>query len=107
MYWNVYKDLNQLATLKNFDGFKFFILFMQLTSTYKNVLFRLNGTKRCIILQYSGDLNTGNLVWYSDHHLNTGPVFNRHLNTGQVEVHYSDVSVIHMIVIQIPTVLVI
>ena len=33
-------------------------------------------------------------------HLNTG-----HLNTGQVKVHYSDVSAIQMFVIQIPTVL--
>ena len=41
------------------------------------------------------NLNTGlNLVWYSDHHL----------NTGQVKVHYSDVSVIQIFVIQIPTV---
>ena len=45
-------------------------------------------------------LNTGlNLVWYSDHHFNTG-----HLNNEQVKVCYSDVSVIQIFVIQIPTV---
>ena len=69
-------------------------------------------------------LNTGlNFVWYSDRNLNTRPVFEwwseyqttiwipnnhlntGHLNTGQVKVCYSDVSVIQMFVIQIPTVL--
>ena len=62
--------------------------------------------------RYSRDLNTG-LVWYSngqklsdnrmvrysDHHLNTG-----HLNREQVKVRYSDVSIIQVFVIQIPTV---
>ena len=53
----------------------------------------LNGQKLydCGTVQYS---NTQlNLVRYSDYHLNTG-----HLNTGQVQVPYSDVSII-----QIPT----
>ena len=39
----------------------------------------------CLLSKYH--LNTGvNLVWYSDHHLNTG-----HLNNRQVKVCYSDV----------------
>ena len=42
------------------------------------------------------------LAQYSDHHLN-----NRVLNNGQVKVLQSDVSIIHMFVIQIPVVLVI
>ena len=39
------------------------------------------------------------LVWYSDHHLNTG-----HLNNDKVKVCFSDVSVIQMFTIQITTV---
>ena len=39
------------------------------------------------------------VVWIPNYHLNTG-----HLNTRQVKVRYSDVSVIQMFVIQIPTV---
>ena len=39
------------------------------------------------------------VVWITNYHLNT-----RHLNTRRVKVHYSDVSVIQMFVIQITTV---
>ena len=58
-------------------------------------------TKFCPVFGPPFEYRTGiqMVVWIPNYHLNTG-----HLNTGQVKVRYSDVSVIQMFVIQIPTV---
>ena len=59
-------------------------------------------TKFSLIFRPPFEYRTGiqMVVWIRNYHLNTW-----HLNNGQVKVRYSDVSIIKMFVIQIPTVI--
>ena len=56
-------------------------------------------------LQWGSEYRTSLVIkWSKVVRSANGPLFRCHLNTGQVKVCYSDVSVIQMFVIQIPTV---